>query len=134
MTASDTDTRGQEEFELALKYEKGDGVEKDLFEAAEHLQTAASLNHTGAMVKLGKAYQCGCGVMKDIDKAMELFKQAESMGDTDGMMELGHCYEKGVGVTSDPDEAMRLYTKAADKGTLQKGIWLSNKRHMCRFK
>ena len=95
MTSSDTDKRGEEEYELALKYEKGDGFEQDLFETIEHLQKAASLNHTGAMVKLGKAYQSGHGVMRKVEKAVELFKQASTMGDTDGMMELGHCYEDG---------------------------------------
>ena len=49
--------RGEEEFEMALQHEKGEGVAQDLSEAARHLQQAVRLNHTGAMVKLAKAYQ-----------------------------------------------------------------------------
>lgn len=67
---------GEEEFELALKYEKGDGVEQDWFEAADHLQQAVALNHTGAMVELGKALLHGCGVKRSVPKAIELFKKA----------------------------------------------------------
>ena len=64
MEASDSCQRAQDEFELALRFEKGDGVEQDLFEAAEHLQKATCLGHTGAMMKLGKAHMSGCGVMR----------------------------------------------------------------------
>ena len=99
MEASNSCQKGQNEFELALKFEKGDGVEQDLFEATEHLQKAASLGHTGAMVKLGKAHMSGCGVMRNTRKAIELFKQAASMGDTNGLLNLGIVMKMGLVLT-----------------------------------
>ena len=113
---SHTFKAGEEEYELALKYENGDGVEQDIFKATEYLQKAAMLKHTGAIVKLGKAYQCGHGVMRNAVKAIEMFKQASSMGDSCGTVELGQCYERGIGVKRDGNEAMKLYTQAAKQG------------------
>ena len=88
--------RGEEEFEAALQHEKGEGVAQDFSEAARHLQQAARLNHTGAMVRLGKAYQCGRGVACNSNKAMRLLKKAASMGNKDAMAELAHfCSQEG---------------------------------------
>ena len=107
---------GEEEFELALKYEKGDDVEQDWFEAAEHLQQAVALNHTGAMVELGKALLHGCGVKRSVPKALELFRKAESMGNTDALVELGLCHKRGIGMKANANEALELFTQAAKQG------------------
>lgn len=98
MTSHDEGTQaaktGEDEFKLAMRYENGDGVTKDVRESIRHLQRAVSLNHTGAMVKLGKAYQFGLGVECDINKAVRLFKKAASLGNRDALVEIAQCCSK----------------------------------------
>ena len=108
--------RGEEEFEMALRYEKGEGVAQDLSEAAKHLQQAVRLNHTGAMVKLAKAYQCGCGVACDFNKAVRLWKKAASMGNNDAMDELAHWCSQGCCTDVDKGMVKKRLTEEAKEG------------------
>ena len=63
-------------------------VAQDTSEAPRHIKQAARLNHTGAVVRLGKAYQCGRGVACNSNKALRLLKKAVPMGNKDVMAEL----------------------------------------------
>ena len=102
MTSKNTDTsgmtdthtreresKGEKEFEEALRQEKGEGVEQDMRKAAQHLEKAVELNHTGAMVKLAKAYKCGLGVECDKSKAMDLLTRAAKQGNAQAMLMVG---------------------------------------------
>ena len=106
---------GEDEYQLGLKYEKGEEDDCDMREAMKHFQRAASLNNTKAMVRLGKAYQYGDVVIINYEKAIAFFRQAASMGNSDGMVELANCLQQGIGVKVNKQEAVRLYIEAAEK-------------------
>lgn len=55
----------QAQYELALAYETGDGVESDLEKAAKMYLRAAKKGHADAQANLGAMYQEGRGVKAD---------------------------------------------------------------------
>ena len=64
------------QFSLALQYENGEGVPKDLGKAAELYQKAADQGNAAAQNNLGALYENGEGVPKDLRKAAELYQKA----------------------------------------------------------
>src|SRR5882724_4957603 len=101
---------------LGMRFEKGEGVTKNLQKAAELYQKAADQGHADAQCNLGLLYQKGEGVPKDIRKAAELFEKAADQGDADAQFGLGLLYQNGAGVPTDLEKATELYQKAADQG------------------
>ncbi len=65
---------------LAIRYEKGDGVEKNMLEAVKWYNKSAEQGNKFAQYNLGLCYQHAKGVEKDYSKALEWFKKAESQG------------------------------------------------------
>lgn len=68
------------QYMVANMYEKGEGVEKDLKEAAGWYEKAAEQGHPYSMYKLADMYEKGEGVAKDDAKAAEWFKKAAESG------------------------------------------------------
>ncbi|KAK9474503.1 uncharacterized protein V1510DRAFT_360884 [Dipodascopsis tothii] len=107
-------------YRAALCYEHGWGTAKNIRKAVQFLRTAASKNHTGAMLKLGMAcYYNQLGIAhsqregikwltRAADNANELFPQ--------GPYELASIYETGFEDAIIPDEAYaaQLYVRSAD--------------------
>jgi len=106
----------QEQFELAQRYESGDGVSQSHSKAAELYEMAAEKNHAEAQFALGLKYQKGEGVPKDLEKAAELFRQAAENGLAEAQFALGLMYEKGEGVPKDLEKAAELFRLAAESG------------------
>jgi hypothetical protein len=106
---------------LAMLYQVGLGVSKDLGEAAELYRKAADQGYAVAQRHLGLLYYNGQGVPKDLGKAAELFQKAADQGDSTAERELGWLYENGQGVPKDLTKAAELYKKAAAQGN-QKAI------------
>lgn len=73
-------TNAESNFELAVKFIKGEGVEKDVDKATALLTEAAAAGHIKAQYNLGVMYLNGIGTGKDIDKATDCFKQAANQG------------------------------------------------------
>lgn len=63
-------------FELAVKYVKGDGVEKDIPKAVALFTQAAEAGHSKAQYNLGVIYLNGIGIQMEPNKAVEWFKRA----------------------------------------------------------
>ena len=61
--AGDIDAEAQ--YELAKKYESGEGVLQDFAEAAKWRRKAAEQGHAAAQVSLGMMYDISLGVPKD---------------------------------------------------------------------
>ncbi len=64
------------QFDLAIAYENGDGVEKDYIKAAYWYTKAAEQGDANAQNNLGVAYHNGNGVEQDKNKAIYWFRKA----------------------------------------------------------
>nr|KAG5711563.1 hypothetical protein BaRGS_016745 [Batillaria attramentaria] len=125
-------------FNLALCYQMGYGVEKDLNQAVFNLalmtmngeggitkdkERAMELLNTAAMQGLAQA-QTYLGVyyteveddQQDFEQAASFFQAAADQDDAEGQYFLGICYENGWGVESSDEEAAKLYAAAAESG------------------
>jgi len=113
------------QFRLALNYETGEGVTKDLGKAAELYQKAAHQGYARAQNNLGELYEHGQGVTKDLGKAAELYQKAAHQRYADAQNNLGWLYERGMGVPKDFGRARELYQKAANQGNEQASVRLA---------
>ena len=68
------------QYQLARRYYRGDGVEKDLAKAVKLYTMAAEQGHAAAQFNLGNCYYKGEGTEKDLYMARELFQQASNNG------------------------------------------------------
>jgi soluble lytic murein transglycosylase-like protein len=74
--------------ELAMKYEKGEGVPKDALKSYILLCRAAKYGHVEALFNLGRAYAVGAGVAKDERLAAAMFRRAADRGHQQAPIEL----------------------------------------------
>jgi uncharacterized protein len=103
------------QFQLAQRYQKGDGVPRDLTEASKWMQKAAhnetpSSRVADAIYNLALMYEKGEGVLQDVSEAHNLFLQAAAEYQPDAMFRAGQMYEKGEGVPQDDHKAVELYS------------------------
>lgn len=68
------------QYNLAVMYQRGDGVEKDLEKAYFYFTQAAEHGFANAQYNLGNMYLSGDVVKKDLEKAKEYFKLAANQG------------------------------------------------------
>ena len=103
------------QYALGLRCENGDGVEKDLTEAAKWYRMAAEQGHVEAQCKLGYCYEQGNGVMQDYFEAAKWYRMAAEQKDPVAQFNLGTFYFNGYGVRIDRTEAVKWYRKAAEQ-------------------
>jgi TPR repeat protein len=104
-------------FFLALNYENGFGVAKDLARAIELYKAAAAAGITYAQKKLGDCYQTGAGVPLDMTMAVKAYRQAADLGDATAQCNLALCYQDGSGIEeNDMDKSFKLLKLAACAG------------------
>ncbi|ONI44965.1 hypothetical protein AN642_00305 [Epulopiscium sp. SCG-B10WGA-EpuloA2] len=119
------------QYNLAQRYENGDGVFQDVTKAVEWYAKSAQQGHTDAQISLDNlaqqnnadaqynlawAYHYGNGIKKDLNKAIELYIKAAEQGHINAQYNLGWCYEYGDGVTKNLDKALEWYNLAAEQG------------------
>ena len=102
-------------YNLALKYEDGNGVAKDYQEAAKWYRMAAEKGNTDAMNRLGLLH----ANKKEYTEAVKWYRMAAEKGNASAMYNLALNYEKGNGVAKDGQEAAKWYRMAAEKGNAQ---------------
>ena len=103
-------------FDLALLYEKGEGVGRDHALAAELYEQACDGGDARGCMGLGLAYSAGEGVPMDRTRAVELYQQACDGGVAGGCTNLGYLYGQGYGVRKDSAHAAELFQRACDGG------------------
>ena len=113
------------EFDLAVCYEQGAGVEQDMAEAMKRFRRAADAGHAEAQYKLGAAYAYGIQVEQDYDQAVQWYAKAAEKGQADAQYALGMTYCYGIGVDPDTGVAADWYEKAAAQGHRRAGEELS---------
>ena len=75
----------QTQFERGKRYEKGDGVPKDIAQAVIWYRKAAEQGHAKAQFALGLSYDNGEGVPQDYQQAYAWFSVSAANGRTDGV-------------------------------------------------
>ncbi|KAI9741080.1 MAG: hypothetical protein M1834_002793 [Cirrosporium novae-zelandiae] len=109
-------------YRAALCYEFGWGCRKDPAKAEQFYRAAASRNHPGAMLRLGRACLLGdMGLTNRYREGVKWMKRAAESADfqyNSAPYELGLLHETGYGddVFKDEAYAAQLFTKSADLG------------------
>jgi uncharacterized protein len=112
--AESGDPRAQ--YNLAVMYLKGRGVEKNLARAFDLQQRAAKGGLAAAQHGLAIMYYRGEGAERDYKKAAEWFRRAADRGFPTSQLNLGVMYFSGQGVKRNDAEVVKWITMAAAKG------------------
>ena len=95
-------------YNLAVCYEDGNGVEKNITEAVRLYSLAAAQSYPPAQNNLGMCYENGNGVTKDLQEAVRLYSLAAAQSYPPAQDNLGICYEEGSGVEKRPHRSGAL--------------------------
>jgi TPR repeat protein len=101
---------------LARRYERGNGVDKDMSQALKWYQSAAKAGNAQAMEYLGNIFFRGQGVEKDPAQAVAWWRKAAEAGNSEAMASLGKIYLGGYGVAEDQAQAFAWFQRGADGG------------------
>lgn len=104
------------QYELGRKYDFGEGVTKDSYEAVKWYRMAAEQGNVKAQYNLGVSYDEGEGVAQDSYEAVKWYRMAAEQKDASAQYNLGVCYKNGEGVAQDYYEAVKWYRMAAEQG------------------
>lgn len=107
---------GEAQYSLALRYDMGEGLQRDTARAIHWYTRAAAQGVAGACFYLGMKYEFGNGVSKDVERAMALYRKAALQGWPMAQFFLGRLYLAGEGVRHDPVRAAAWLTLAAEQG------------------
>jgi TPR repeat protein len=105
--------KGQADYDLAVKYMRGIGVQKDEAKAMDYLRRASDAGNVHGQLGLGYMYLKGVNVEKDASKAVQLFERAAKQGSIDAQYNLGLAYARGDGATKDLVKSGEWFKKAA---------------------
>jgi Trypsin-like peptidase domain/Sel1 repeat len=100
---------------LAVCYENGKGVSKDMVEAVKWYRKVAEQGGVYAQYRVGYAYQVGNGVVQDYTEAAKWYRRAAEQGDVGAQSSLGLFYEDGTGVPKSNVEAYKWFNLAASQ-------------------
>ena len=117
------------QFFLGQAYHEGDGVPKDLTEAAKWWRKAAEQGLAMAQSSLGQAYHEGDGVPKDLTEAAKWYRKAAEQGYLDAQYSLAFLYYKGEGISKNFAEAVKWWRKAAEQGAGMAQFFLGQAYH-----
>ena len=104
------------QYNLAVCYYHGTGVEQDYTEAARYFKLAADQGCVLGIYNYGVCLYDGNGVDLDLEQAACCFKAAADFGCVEAQVAYGRCLTKGEGVPQNLAEAARYYKAAADQG------------------
>lgn len=101
---------------LAVAYENGIGVRREMTRAYKLYSTAASRGHVESLVDTALCLLRGDGVDEDAEHALILLERAAHHGVALGYHYLALCTDRGIGREPDESLAITLYNKAAAMG------------------
>lgn len=104
------------QYQLAQRYYSGDGVARDLPQAAMWFQRAADSGEPRSQLALAQLHAKGEGVARSERWAAYWTRQAAESGFREAQLQLGRLYERGQGVNKDEAEAYFWYCLASDGG------------------
>ena len=101
---------------LAICYYRGEGVLKNLSEAARLWRIAAEMGFVPAQYYLGDCLQQGEGVPYNPVEAFKWLKRAADAGDADAQCNVGFALLYGHGVPEDKAAGVLYFRRGADQG------------------
>lgn len=101
---------------IAQMYANGEGVDRDMREAAFWYAMAADRGHLKSQNNLANMYMDGFGILQNFDEAARWFKRAADQGNYLSMASLAELYQYGYGVEQDYEKAIHLYETSAKAG------------------
>lgn len=101
------------QFNLALMYEQGIGIEKNEKEAVFWYDKSALQGNAAAQFNLGVLYEHGRGTEIDFVKANEWYRKASVQGDALAIGNLGMLYVRGQGVKENKIAGLALLLMSA---------------------
>ena len=104
------------QFNLALKYDNGQGVPQDYTQAVKWYNKAAEQGLAVAQFNLGVMYDNGQGVPQDYTQAVKWYRKAAEQGYGEAQYNLGVGYYQGQGVPQNYSEAYVWFSLAATNG------------------
>lgn len=104
------------QFNLALLYYYGTGIERDVAQAISWYESAGEQGHVDAQFYLGEAYRAGDGVAADPVEAADWYRRAGEQGHAGAQYALARMYDTGEGLAESKADAERWYRLAADQG------------------
>lgn len=107
------------QYNLAILYFMGQGVEKDFDLAFKWTEAAAQQGHLAAQYNLGSLYYSGDGTDVDLDEAIDWYSEAARGGHPEAAFLLAKMYQEGEGVSSDSVQA-HAWASLAINGDHQK--------------
>ncbi len=119
------------QFKVGLRYEDGNGVERNDVLAAEWYRKSAEQGYAYAENNLSTAYFYGRGVETNLVAAFEWMKKSADHDLPLAWYALGTFYEEGTGVEKNGAEALRWYRKAAESDHGQARAFAQNSVGRC---
>lgn len=101
------------QFNLALMYEQGMGIDKNEKEAVFWYQKAAEQGNANAQFNLGVLHENGRGTAVDFAQANQWYRKAAVQGDALAIGNLGMLYVRGDGVKVDKIAGVALLLRSA---------------------
>ena len=101
------------QFNVALMYEKGIGVDQDEKQALDWYDKSARQGNSAAQFNLGVLYENGQGTDIDFAKANEWYRKASLQGDGLAIGNLGMLYLRGDGVPENKIAGLALLLMSA---------------------
>lgn len=105
----------ESQYNLAVLYQDGKGMDKDLKQALYYYTLAADKGNVKAQFTLGLLYGNGHVQDENFSKTFYYFSLAAKQGDAGAQANLGIHYEFGKGVNQDFQQAVEYYTLAANQ-------------------
>jgi len=103
------------QFDLAVMYDEGEGLEQNDQEALVWYRKAAEQGHPAAQFNLALMYSSGQGVDKNEQEALVWYRKAAELGLAQAQFNLALMYENGQCVEQSNQEAVIWYRRAAEQ-------------------
>lgn len=100
------------QYQLAVAYQLGDGLKKDMAKAVSWYKRAAENGHDQARTELGILYYEGRLIDQNVKRAYELLSVSARNGIVQAQYYLGNMYESGQGASADMKKAMHWYQRS----------------------
>ncbi len=104
------------QFEVAVRFAEGKGIQQDLAQAVRWFQRSASQGNATAQYRLATHYERGLGVKADIARARIWYQRAADAGHIKAMHNLAVLSAGREGNSADYATAARWFTLAAEHG------------------
>jgi TPR repeat protein len=104
------------QFDVAVRYLRGDGVTQDYAKAYEWLTKAAEQGHSRAQFNLGSIHLKGIGVPEDAKQAFQWYEKAVEGADPELLFNIGEVVEHEQARFNAWPFAVKCYRAAADAG------------------